>query len=144
MKKVLVFSLFVGFVILTAGTLSYFYDSEVERGMLISGHWASEIVPESSIVKKRSDPIIYFKGEENTGYKFNSIFRILDAPGTPKISVKNIEFISVYVKKDVNDFVVGMEVAPIPNGTYTGSIEISYPSYPYKKVVVPVTVVIGE
>ncbi len=144
MKKVLVFSLFVGFVMLTAGTLSYFYDSEIERGMLMSGHWASEIVPESSIVKKESNPTIYFKGVENTLYKFDSIFRILDAPGTPKISVKNLDFVSIYIKKDINDFVVGMEVKPVPNGTYVGSIQITYPSYPYKEVKIPVTIVIGE
>ncbi len=144
MKKVLAFSLFIGFVMLVSGTISYFYDSEIERGMLMSGHWASKIVPESSIVKTESDPTIYFKGAENTKYKFNSIFRILDAPGTPRISVENLDFMSVYIKKDVNDFIVGMEMEPMPNGTYIGSIHITYPSYPYKEVRIPVTVAIGE
>ncbi|MBO8180072.1 MAG: hypothetical protein H0Z19_06275 [Archaeoglobus sp.] len=144
MKRTLIFSLLAGMLILVSGTLSYFYDSEVQRGYFTSGHWASEIYPVESFVLKESDVRIVFEGEEGIRYEYDVIFRIVDAPGVPELDWDGENFVEFNLKKDLNDWIVGMVIQPHANGTYNGILKISYPSYPYKVLEIPVTITLEE
>ncbi len=144
MRKVLLFATVIGFMIMISGTLSYFYDVESQRSTFKSGHWASEIYPTASFVKKGSPVKIEFYGKPYEEYNYETIFRIVDAPGIPKLNWDGDDFIQFSVRKNINDWEVGMHISPQTNGTYAGTLTISFPSYPYRVVEIPVTVMLED
>jgi predicted ribosomally synthesized peptide with SipW-like signal peptide len=152
MRKIFAFTFIVGILFLTSATLSYFYDIESTKAYFNSGHWASELVPGKSgiAIKTHSgNPgggndtlIVVFEGEEGVAYKINDVFRILDAPGVPELSVESIDFASVNLGKDINDFVVGLEIEAHESGIYEGYILIKYPTYPFKNMKIPLKIIL--
>ncbi len=145
MKRILIFTLLFGTLLIVSNTLSYFYDVEGQRGVYTSGFWASKIYPTADFVRStENDVYIEFSGKPDTEYNFSEIFRILDAPGEPTLSMDGIDFVDFSKHVDINDWVVGMHISQHSNGTYTGTLTIDYQSYPYTTVEIPVKITLEE